>query len=97
MLSPSFLLFFHLYKVIFLLLFVFPIYNNVYPKYCQSYKKMSVNEIKYFNFGNYYEEIGFSKEHSYYSIKCLKRKYLLLLANKLIEKRPDPRNAKKHY
>ena len=58
---------------------------------------MSVNEIKYFNFGNYYEEIGFSKEHSYYSIKCLKRKYLLLLANKLIEKRPDPRNAKKHY
>ena len=25
-------------------------------------KKMSINEIKYFIFGNYYKRIGFSKE-----------------------------------
>ena len=30
-------------------------------------------------------------------MKCLKRKGLLLLANKLIEKIPDSRNAKKQY
>ena len=58
---------------------------------------MSVNEIRDFIFENYYKRIGFSKESSYYSMKCLKRKDLLLLANKLIEKVPDPRNAKEHY
>ena len=30
-------------------------------------------------------------------MKQLKRKDLLLLANKLIEKVPGPRNAKQHY
>ena len=30
-------------------------------------------------------------------MKCLERKDLLLLANKLIERIPDPRNAKQHY
>ena len=30
-------------------------------------------------------------------MKRLKQKNLLLLANKLIEKIPDPRNAKEHY
>ena len=60
-------------------------------------KKMSVNDIRDFIFENYYKRIGLSKEDSYYSIKCLKRKDLLLLANKLIEKLPDPRNAKEHY
>ena len=30
-------------------------------------------------------------------MKRLKRKYLLLHANKLIEKIPDPRNTKEHY
>ena len=30
-------------------------------------------------------------------MKHLKRKNLLLLANKLIEKLPDPGNAKEHY
>ena len=42
------------------------------------------------------KRIGFSKENSYYSMEHLKKK-LLLLANKLIEKTPDPINAKKHY
>ena len=59
--------------------------------------KVSVNEIRDFTFENYYKQIGFSKESSYYSLKHLNRKGLLLLANKLIEKVPDPRNAKEHY
>ena len=49
-------------------------------------KKMSVNEIRDFIFENYYKRIGFSKENSYYWMKRLKRKDLLLLAKKLIEK-----------
>ena len=57
----------------------------------KSIERMSVNEIRDVFFENYYKRIGFSKESSYYSMKCLKRKDLLLLANKLI---PDPRNAK---
>ena len=57
-------------------------------------KKMSINEIRDFSFENYYKRIGFSKENSYYSMKRLKKKDLLLLANKLIEKILDPSNAK---
>ena len=38
---------------------------------------------------NYYKWIRFSKENSYYSMKLLKNKGLLLLA--------DPHNAKEHY
>ena len=60
-------------------------------------KNMSINEIKALIFENYYKQIGFSKESSYYSMKRLKRKDLILFANKLIENIPDPRNAKKHY
>ena len=58
---------------------------------------MSVNENRDFIFKSYYIKIGFAKEVSYHSIKHLKKKDLLLLANKLIEKIPDPRNAKEHY
>ena len=58
---------------------------------------MSVNEIKDFFFENYYKRIGFSKENSYYLMKRLKNKDFLLLLNKLIEKIPDPCNAKEHY
>ena len=54
-------------------------------------KKLSVNEI-YFILENYYKWIGFSKENSYYSMKCFKKKDLLL-ANKLIENIPDPHNV----
>ena len=36
-------------------------------------KKMSINEIKYFIFENYYKRIGFSKESSC-SMKRLKKK-----------------------
>ena len=58
---------------------------------------MFVNKIRESIFENYYKRIGFCKESNYYSMKRLKRKCLLLLANKLIEKAPDPRNAKEHY
>ena len=34
-------------------------------------KKMSTNEIKDFIFENYYKQIEFSKENSYYSMKHL--------------------------
>ena len=60
-------------------------------------KKISVNEIRNFVFENFFKRIGFSKENSFYSVKRLKRKDLLLLANKLKEKVPDPHNAKQHY
>ena len=59
-------------------------------------KKMSVNEIRDFFF-EYYKRIGFSEENSYYSIKRLQKKNLLLLANKLTGKIPDPHNTKEHY
>ena len=39
LLSPFFMVFFQLYKIIFIYFLCFPIYNNVYPKRCQSYKK----------------------------------------------------------
>ena len=60
-------------------------------------KKKSVNEIKDLIFENYYKRIRFSKENSYYSVKRLeKKKGSPFLASKLIEKIPDPCNAKKH-
>ena len=58
-------------------------------------KTMSVNDIRDFIFENYYKRTGFSKEGSYYSMKQLKRKDFVLLANKLIEQVPDPSNLKK--
>ena len=51
---------------------------------------MSVNEIRDFIFANYYKRIEFSKEDSCYLIKRFKTKNakdLLLLANKLMEKK----------
>ena len=61
-------------------------------------KKMSVNETRDFIFEKTnYKGIGFSKENSYYSMKHLKKRDLLFLANKFIEKIADSRNAKKNY
>ena len=42
-------------------------------------KKMSVKEIRDFIFENYCKRIGFFIENSYYSMKCLEKKDLLLL------------------
>ena len=59
-------------------------------------KKMSVNETRDFIFEKTnYKGIGFAKENSYYSMKHLKKRDLLFLANKFIEKIADSRNAKK--
>ena len=38
-----------------------------------------------------------TKVNNYYSMRRLKKKDLLMLANKLIEKIPDPLNPKEHY
>ena len=60
-------------------------------------KKMSVNFIN----ENYYKQIEFSKEDSYRSLKRSKKKKkkkeLLLFENRLIEKVPHTRNAKRSY
>ena len=58
---------------------------------------MPLNEIRDFIFEIYYKRIRCSNESSYYSFKCLKRNFLFLLTDKLIEKRLDSGNANKHY
>ena len=57
---------------------------------------MSGNVIRDYIFENYNKQIGFSTESRFSSMKPLKRKDLLLLANKLIQKVPDSCNAKEH-
>ena len=41
------------------------------PNITRTIKNISVREIRGFIFENYYKKIGFSKENSYYSMKCL--------------------------
>ena len=60
-------------------------------------KKMSINEITDFIFENYFKGIEFSKENNYYLMKRLKKKHVLLLATKLVEKVSDPRNPQELY
>ena len=40
-------------------------------------KYMSIDEIKDFIFENYYKQIVFSEESSYYSMKRLKKKFIV--------------------
>ena len=47
---------------------------------------MTVSEIRDYIFENYYKQIGFSKENSYYSMKHPEKKNQQLFANKLTEK-----------
>ena len=49
-------------------------------------RKMFVNEIKDFIFKNYYKQIGFSKENSYYSMKHLKKKRLIVACEQISRK-----------
>ena len=58
----------------FFLFLCFSIYTNAYSKYCQSISLKT------------YKRIRFSKKNSLYSMEHLKKKGLLLLANKLVEK-----------
>ena len=48
-------------------------------------KILTVNELRDLTFENYFKRIGFVKKRSFYSIKCLRRKDMLLLATKLTE------------
>ena len=57
---------------------------------------MTIKELKNF-YIYYYRQVWFSKENSYYSMKCQKKKDLLLLAIVLIEKIPGATNAKQNY
>ena len=86
------MLFFYLYLFFYFLCSF--IYKLCFLNIARATKKMYVNEIKDFIFENYYKRIGFSKGNSYYSMKRLKKKDLLLLANKLIEKISDLHNLK---
>ena len=52
-------------------------------------KTMIIKELKDLICESYYRRIGFLKENSYYSMKHQKKKDMLLLATKLIEKIPD--------
>ena len=70
--------------------------KNAYSRYCRRYEKMTVKELKNFIHENYYRQIQFPKENSYYSMKHHKKTNLLLLATKLIEKIPDATNAKQN-
>ena len=40
-------------------------------------KKMTSNEIGDFIFENYFKRIGFSKENCYYSVKSLKKRFII--------------------
>ena len=59
-------------------------------------KKMTIKELKNFIYENYDRRIGFPVENSYCSMKQ-KKKDLLLLATKSIEKIPDATNDKQYY
>ena len=59
-------------------------------------KMVSVNKIRDFTLENYYKQIGFSKESSYYSIKCFKKINYCSLTNKLAAKVPDCCNVEEH-
>ena len=41
--------------------------------YASVVKKMSVNEIRDLVYKNYFKQIGFHKENSYYSMRSLKK------------------------
>ena len=58
---------------------------------------MSVNEIRDFIFENYYKQIGFSKESSYYSMKHLRKTRFIAACEQINKKIPDSCNAKEHY
>ena len=42
-------------------------------------KTMSINEVKNFIFENFYKQIGFSKESSYYLMKRLNKKRFIVV------------------
>ena len=59
-------------------------------------KKMAFNELKDFIFENYYKRIGSVKESTYYSMKRLKKGFVIA-CNEINRKTADPSNAKEYY
>ena len=57
---------------------------------------MTVNELRDFIFENYYKQIGFVKESSYYSMKRLKKRFAIA-CNQINRKMLATSNAKEHY
>ena len=49
-------------------------------------KKMSFNDIRDLIFENYYKRIGFFKGSSYYSMKCSKRKKIIVACKQINRK-----------
>ena len=100
MLSPLLCYFFHLCKIFFFTFCVFLYtikYNLNIDRAIKSFlsKKSETSSLK-----TIINKLDFLNKAviSYYLMEHLKKKKdLLLLANKLIEKVPDPRNAKEHY
>ena len=96
LLSSLFMIFCHLCKR-FHLYFSYFLYTIMYILNITRVSiKKSVNKIGDFIFENYYKRICFSKENSYIQRNSW-NKDLSLLANNLMEKLHDPRNAKEHY
>ena len=50
---------------------------------------MTAKELKNFIYGNYYRQLGFSKENSYNSITNQKKNEMKLFETKLTEKIPE--------
>ena len=60
-------------------------------------KRMSANEIRYFILETIINKLDFPNKNLLFNETLQKKKDLLLLAIKLIEKIPDPCNAEKSY
>ena len=60
-------------------------------------KKMSANEIRDFIFENYYKRIGFFKEYKYYSMKHLKKIFVVACKQINRKKKLDLCSAKEHH
>ena len=83
LLLPFFMLFIHVYKILFFNFFCFPVYDDIYPKYCQSNKKDvgPGNQKLYL-----WKLFRFSVENNYHSIKRLKKKTLIFSCKQINRK-----------
>ena len=92
-----FMLFFYLYKIILSCHLGFLIYIIMYMlNIAKAITKMSTKKSKTFSLKTIIKKLDVLKKTVITQWNAWK-KDLLLLANKLIEKVPDPRKVKKHY
>ena len=57
--------------------FTFHVFFYIIKRMARAIQKMSVNKTRDFIFENYSERIGFPKENSCYSMKCLKKRFFV--------------------